>query len=470
MNRTATLLRTIPSCPAAAEALRQTDRLKHGNPGIGVGLADGIPEDRWPLPLDIDAYLESGVKAAAHVARLTDDHELLARLAHDHRTSVREALMVNPNSTDDVKRAALRRAFPRGSAVHQKAMAIPAPGALLAEVIIDDLKKTTAGDQLELTKPYGEILAATVVEGDAVALVELHSKGVNIDAAKAPLLRLNGLDFRKLEPLIRALPSTWHRAILTPYNQELQFADLSPAVFKAALDCGYLRAPNPRGRLKGELLDWQRDLLLDSDARNHHRLAVENAWITEDVLKRHKDKIYGNLDNWRFGKWNGAAIDMLVDDARSIPEAAAALAGVIRYQGHDSPILQNLSLTPGMALALTESPHWSQCYWTVLDTVTIPPIPAADILAAKHPGKVALLLANMDPQEVDWSLEECRQILAYPDLQPMAHERNTAEVRYVTLRLGDNVAAWKMLHSLADDWPGDIDHLVDAALALAADD
>lgn len=473
MHPTVALLRAVPACPAAAEALRQSGdlNLPPRDSHSGIEPYTGI------LPVNVHEYVKESAGAAAHVARETEDPALLNRLAGDSRTSVREALMANPNATRDMKKKALEVAFKKGSAQHQETLALLAPGDLLAEFARKAQEPTDGpGSPLRIPSPYDQILSRSLLMAGNNAVPALHAAGINLEDLEEPLanLDLHDVDPNVLGQLEGTIPDFLFKALAIRLLRRTSFDRLDRKTFEALLRTeGLLKALHEVHRFfLGDLLNWQRNLLLAEGTAEAMVLVVAGGEVTEEILGPHKDVIYDFLTeephHCDLEEWNEAAQGILLRDVGTDPRATRIFCHQVAMNALRD--FKDVSLTPELTFILAESPEWENVLWRMgRRDMKIPPLPAAGVLAAKNPHAIAEFLAWVDPRQLDWTLEECEKVLSRGDLRPRQSEgRDPVAARYAALRLGDDPAAWKLLFTLSDDWDGSFEELLDTTLELSS--
>lgn len=475
MNQTFELLKAVPPCPAAAEALRQAGEPLAGTRPMSTFQRLGLNPGNTQLPTNLKAFAKAGAKETACIASITSDTDLLGKFAQDSRTSVRLAVMGNPNATADMKQVALELALKSGSTKHRKDMALAAPAEVLVAATLDSLD-----DGNRMSDSAASALFRAMMAGDGSAVAELHAQGVNLDSVERSFFTYSrtadldgGAAVAALDDLAGSCPDALYTHLFRTASRHLRFEDMSRTVFTEAIRTGALWEVAKKGHWNpDELLDWQRDLLLATDNARAHRIVATHSRITGEVLNTHGDKVYqGTSMAGSLNKWSKTAVEMLVNDAQHNPTAGKALAAAVRIEGPGSYLTTQLKHLPvSVALDLINSSDSAYTYRFFIfdDAMTYPAVPAADILNAKNPEAAALLLVRLDPRDQAWTLEECEKLLAREDLRPPTKDcRDTAQMKYLELRLGDDTAAWKMLFSLVDDWEGSCAELADTALTLA---
>lgn len=469
MNPTFELLKAVPPCPAAAEALRQA-----GEPLAGPRLMSrlqsvGLDPRNTQLPIDLKAFAKAGAQETACIASVTSDTDLLGKFAQDPRTSVRLAVVGNPNAPADMKQVALELALKSGSARHRKDMALAAPSEVLVAAVMDSLD-----DENQMPASAISALHHAMMAGDGSAVAELHARGVDLGAVERSFpvtSRTPECAVEALDDVAGSCPDTLYRKLFRAASAYLRFEEMSRPVFTEAVHTEALWEETEEGYWNpGTLLDWQRDLLLDTDNDLAYQIAATQSRITSEVLSVHGDKVYrGTSKAGPIRKWSKDAVEKLVGDAQHNPVAEKALAAAVRAESAGSYLATQLKHLPlGVALDLVNSEARTHRFFSFEEDMTYPAVPAEDILNAKNPEEAALLLVHLDPRAQDWTVEECEKILAREDLRPWVKDgRDTAQMKYLELRLGDDTAAWKMLFSLVDDWEGSCAELADTALTLA---
>lgn len=449
------LLRSAPSTAAAQAALEL-----------------GLPGDFATLPRDVRTFKQGGVSRAATVARKTTDvSELLLLAEKDRRKTVLTEILNNPSATQDVILAAFRRAHALGLAdLLTPALQVlkgPSLGAAMREL---DRPAFSPIVPLCSTKLVERVLAGEedvlmqAVSADfkpVLALIQdtsLFFTTPNVDPSV--LARVAGkVPARYTLPLLFILVSAtagdvpegpFTSVVAAVEGEQAHYTRYSASAFR-------LSPANQRTCMESshKCLQW---------------LGTQSQVIDEHVFAEHIDLFFSQTSlggaSWEWTPVMAKAVlDLCEERGTSEPyqrvqpsltkDSFRGLPGEVIARLLGYPAFHRQHLADYAAGLMGVAPKGADF---------LPRVPDWGVTAEFVHGYGSYANQRPDDPEV---IATCGAL--YPLCLEAGHDVPAIAGGYVAHRLGDNVEAWKLLHSLADEGEQGLGlpELCDAALALS---
>lgn len=487
------LLTSAPSRAAAQAALE----LGVEFPYYGV---------RATLPHNPAAYAKLGARHAAAAARLSDDPEYLHTTARkDRRISVLTELARNPHATQDCLLDIYRKAINLDHAQIVAAAAAALDSAHL-RIALNEAIPSGGPARRALSVALGKRMLQG--EDDVVrACAEVEPSSWTFDTPIGQFLSYGDvagtyanvtIDPTVLERLHGTVGDEYVQAIFFGILRALPSgAPLENCPFRAGFLASKGTTPLRRidvAPLGAPLSKDQAAKFLTSGDPTLMRIAVTSAAVSEELFVAHTVEMIQGIramgagsPSWQKWDWTPKMVNALAEAGLRQP---AGSADSVNYRRLAATIFSKLvgvdylgSYKLGQGLTRPAAQYFSECapdsagpalmHWAnrearegrslrdILDGFPFSP----------HWNNLATGFLNYaaDHPHEDVVREGLLQLHTdYPELVIRHQDRCLVQGTYVASRLGDNVQAWKMLHSILDGQDMDLDVACGVALELSS--